>query len=266
MSANVAGSEIRIAERTRMSRFQIARIYYLEAKLEFIRSLRNPGFGFPFLVMPVLLFLLFSSLGTSESANKDTRYMLFSGMAILGIMGPATFGFGAILAGERQFKLLDFKRALPMPSLAHLTGKLFCALAYAAMVIIVMIVTALALGRISVTVGQAFLVGLTLLLGVLPFCSIGFFIGARASAHVANAITTVVYLPQLYLSGLFFPLPKAISWVAMFMPPFYLNQLSLAAGGSPHKFIGNAFVHIAVLLALTVVLTTMTAKKMARHG
>lgn len=266
MNANVAGSEARLAERTKMSRYQIARIYYLESKLEFIRSLRNPGFGFPFLVMPVLLFLLFSSLATPEAANEDTRYMLFSGMAILGIMGPATFGFGAILAGERQFKLLDFKRALPMPSLAHLTGKLFCAIVYAAMVVLVMISTALLLGRISVSISQALMIFLTLVLGVLPFCAIGFFIGARVSAHVANAITTVVYLPQLYLSGLFFPLPQAISWVALFMPPFYLNQLSLAVGGAPHKFIGNAFVHIIVLLLLTTFLTISTAKKMARHG
>lgn len=266
MSANVTGTEVRVSDRIHMTPAQVARIYYLEAKFEFIRSLRNPGFGLPFLVMPVLLFLLFSSLGTPEAANKDTRFMLFSAMAILGIMGPATFGFGAILASERQFRLLDFKRALPMPALAHLIGKLFTALAYAAVLIVIMIIVAVLLDRITITFSQALLVSMTLLLGVLPFCAIGFFIGARAQASVANAITTVVYLPQLYLSGLFFPLPPAISWVAIFMPPFYLNQLSLAAAGVPHKFIGGAFVHVIVLLLVTFVLTATTAKKMARHG
>jgi ABC-2 type transport system permease protein len=266
MNAKVTGQAMRVSGRTDMTRYQVWRIYYLEAKYEFIRTLRNPGFGFPFLIMPVLLFLLFSALGTPESENKDTRFMLFSGMAILGIMGPATFGFGAILAGERQFKLIDFKRALPMPSAAHLTGKFFCAAAYAFMVIISMITIALILDRITLTATQGLMVGLTLLFGVLPFCAIGFFIGARASAHVANGITTIIYLPQLYFSGLFFPMPKAISWIALFMPPFYLNQLSLAAAGAPHTFIGNAFVHIAVLALLTLVLTVSTAKKMAKKG
>lgn len=266
MSSNAVGMQTSVADSTQLTRYQLWRIYYLESKFEFIRSLRNPGFGFPFLIMPVALFLVFSAIGTPEGASADMRMALFSGMAILGIMGPAMFGFGAILAGERQYRLLEFKRALPMPPGAHLVGKFSCAILYAAMVVIVMIVVALLFDRISLTFPQAFMVGLLLLLGVLPFCAIGFFIGARVSAHVANGITTVVYLPQLYFSGLFFPMPPAISWVALFMPPFYLNQLVLAAGGSKHIFIGNALVHVVVLAVLTVVLSISTARKMARDG
>ena len=91
-------------------------------------------------------------------------------------------------------------------------------------------------------------------------------IGARASAHVANGITTIVYMPQLYFSGLFFPLPAAISWLALFMPPFYLDQLVLGVGGAKHIYIGGAWFHALFLAVLTVGLTLLTVKKMARDG
>jgi ABC-2 type transport system permease protein len=262
VSTNVAEIAGGTVDTTRVSRNQLLRIYYLESKYEFIRSLRNPGFGIPFLIVPVVLFVVFSAIGSTDTP----RMMLFSGMAILGIMGPAMFGFGAILAGERQFGLLEFKRALPMPAGAHLAGKFCCALLYAAMVILCMIVASVLFTSLSLSFVQAVLVGLTLLLGVLPFCAIGFFIGTRVSAHLSNGITILVYLPQLYFSGLFFPLPGATRYLALIMPPFYLNQLVLAIGEVRHTFIGNAFVHVVVLVVLTAVLATLTARRIARDG
>lgn len=267
MNSNAAAVEASSVSSVHMSRYQVLRVYYLEAKFEFIRSLRNPGFGMPFLIMPVGLFLLFITLSPlPENATVAERMFLFTGMAILGIMGPGLFGFGAILAGERQYKLLQLKQALPMPAGAHLIGKFAVALIYATVTIITMIIAAELLGRISLSFLQALLVGLTLMLGVLPFCAIGLYIGARSSAHLAAGITTVVYMPQLYLSGLFFPMPPSISWIALFMPPFYLNQLVLAAGDAEHIFIGNGFVHVVVLAGLTVLLTVSTVRKMARAG
>ncbi|GMV31324.1 MAG: hypothetical protein AMXMBFR59_34490 [Rhodanobacteraceae bacterium] len=267
MNSDAAAVEARGVSSVHMSNARLLRIYYYEAKFEFIRSLRNPGFGMPFLIMPVGLFLLFTMLSPlPEGATNAQRMYLFTGMAILGIMGPGMFGFGAILAGERQFKLLQLKQALPMPAGAHLLGKFAVALIYASATIISMVVAAELLGRISLTLPQALLVSFTLLLGVLPFCAIGLFIGARTSAHLAAGITTVVYMPQLYLSGLFFPMPPSISWIALFMPPFYLNQLVLAAGGAEHIFIGNGFVHVVVLAAFTAILAIMTVRKMARSG
>lgn len=265
MNSTAAAVEKRSFGSVHMSNYQLLRIYFIEAKYEFIRSLRNPGFGIPFLVMPVGLFLLFITLSPlPENATPVQRMFLFTGMAILGIMGPGMYGFGAILAGERQYGLLYLKQALPMPPGAHLLAKFCVALIYAAVTIIMMIVAAELFNRISLTFTQALLVGLTLFFGVLPFCAIGFAIGSRSSAHLAAGVTTVIYLPQLYLSGLFFPMPPSISWLALFMPPFYLNQLVLAAGGAEHIFIGNGFVHVVILAAITILLTWSTVRRMSR--
>lgn len=267
MNSNAAAVQAGSFGNARMSHVKLLRIYYLEAKYEFIRSLRNPGFGMPFLIMPVGLFLLFTLLSPlPENATNADRMFLFTGMAILGIMGPGMFGFGAILAGERQYKLLQLKQALPMPPGAHLLAKFALALIYATATIVTMIVAGEMLGRISVDFTQAVLIGITLLLGVLPFCAIGLYIGARTSAHLAAGVTTIVYMPQLYLSGLFFPMPPSISWIALFMPPFYLNQLVLAAGDAEHIFIGNGFMHVVILTVFTVLLTWSTVRRMARPG
>lgn len=267
MNSTAAAVEKRSFGNVHMSNLQVLRVYFIEAKYEFIRSLRNLGFGMPFLIMPVGLFLLFITLSPlPENATAVQRMFLFTGMAIMGIMGPGMYGFGAILAGERQHGLLYLKQALPMPTGAHLLAKFCVALIYAAVTIVMMIGAAELFDRISLTFPEALLVGLTLFFGVLPFCAIGFAVGARSSAHLAAGIVTVIYMPQLYLSGLFFPMPPSISWIALFMPPFYLNQLVLAAGGAEHIFIGNGFVHVAVLAIFTVLVTWSTLRRMARNG
>ena len=126
MSSDAAAVQTNTASDVYMSNWQILRIYYLEAKFEFIRSLRNPGFGMPFLFMPVGLFLLFTALSPlPENATNVQRMFLFTGMAILGIMGPGMFAFGAILADEGIAldldRLVPFARWLP----AHAPMRIF---------------------------------------------------------------------------------------------------------------------------------------------
>lgn len=267
MSSNIIEAPAPLAESMQMTTQRLLRAYLLEIKYEFIKTLRNPGFGIPFILLPVVLFLVFSSMrGEGESDSLEASMHLFSGMAIFGIMGPALYGFGAYLAVERQFRHLEFKRALPMPAGAHLIAKMVSALIYAAIVIVSIISVAVLTGKVALTLPQALLIAVCLLLGVLPFCAIGFFIGSRASASAASGLTTLVFLPQIYLSALFFPLPKAVEALVLIMPPFYLKQLVVDAGGGTPYYVGGPIVHIVLLLIITVGFTVLAAKRMTRHG
>jgi ABC-2 type transport system permease protein len=119
-----------------------------------------------------------------------------------------------------------------------------------------------ALGRAPVTVAQAAGVAITCVVGTLPFCAIGLFIGARVSGRAAPAFVNLAYLPPMYLSGLFFPVPQAIRWVALFSPAFHLNQLALHAAGTP-SILGPA-INIAALIGVTVLFTGLTARRLSR--
>lgn len=72
----------------------------------------------------------------------------------------------------------------------------------------------------------------------------------------------LAYLPLMYLSGLFFPLPQSIRWLALFSPAFHLNQLSLHTTGTP-SILGPAM-NIAALIGVTVLFTGLTARHLSR--
>ena len=112
------------------------------------------------------------------------------------------------------------------------------------------------------TVAQVAGVAITCVVGTIPFCAIGLFIGARASGRAAPAFVNLAYLPLMYLSGLFFPLPESIRWVALFSPAFHLNQLALHAAGTP-CILGPA-INIAALVGVTVLFTGLTARRLSR--
>jgi ABC-2 type transport system permease protein len=101
-------------------------------------------------------------------------------------------------------------------------------------------------------------------LGVIPACAIGLFIGAFAPASSAAAFANIVYLSMAFLSGLFFPLPMALQPFKAIWPTYHLKELALASASLPSE--GSVGGHVAVLTGLTVVLTTLAARKLARLG
>jgi ABC-2 type transport system permease protein len=103
-------------------------------------------------------------------------------------------------------------------------------------------------------------------IGSIPFCAIGLFIGSLTSGKAAPAIANVVYLVLIYFSGLFIPLPEGIRSVVMASPAFYLDQLALAGIGAKNFIIVSPFVHVGVLLGITVVFLGLAGRRLAKEG
>ena len=100
----------------------------------------------------------------------------------------------------------------------------------------------------------------------VPFCAIGLFIGAYASGTSAPAFVNIVFLPMLWLSGLFIPLPKFLEQWAVIWPAFHLNQVALgSAGVSEFTFIKPA-ISAAVLVGVTVVFGGLAMRRLAVKG
>lgn len=248
-----------------MSRLRIFRAYLTEAKYECIRMLRMPSFGIPLLALPVMLFLLFGVLifGKSIQGDPDTGKWIFTAFAVMGMMGPGMFGFGVSLAIEREQGLLKLKRALPMPPAAYLVAKMFTALAFGAIIMATM-AAALPVGHVPLSAGQVFGVATINILGTLPFCAIGLFIGTLATGRSAPAFVNIFYQMMLHLSGLFYPLPKVLRAIRPIWPTYHLQQLVLWAAGVASD--GRPIVHAAALAGLTVVLVELSARRLARIG
>lgn len=249
-----------------MSLERVGWAYFAEAKYESLRMLRAPAFAGPFLLIPVALYSFFGALidPNSASANPNTPAYLFTGFSVFAVMGPALFGFGMSVALEREQGLLRLKRALPMPPMAYLAAKMLMAMLFSAITSITLIVAATSLSTLELSADRYLGVLAINMIGTLPFCAIGLFIGARVSGRTAPAVVNLAYLPMIYLSGLFIPLPASIRFVALFSPAFHLNQLALSMAGVGS--ILSVAMHTAVLVGVTVLFSGLTVRRLTRLG
>lgn len=145
--------------------------YLTEARYETVRMLRTPAFAIPFLGLPVLLYLLFGVVIFGDAARNDPQagMFIFTAFSVFGVMGPGIFGFGMVVAIEREQGLLKLKRALPMPPAAYLLAKMLMALMFALIVMATMIV-ALPLGHLKLTACQALAAAAINILGLAILC------------------------------------------------------------------------------------------------
>jgi ABC-2 type transport system permease protein len=245
---------------------RMIRAYVAEARYETLRTLRTPAFAGPFILIPIAMYLFFGMLGGSgpstRAASMPPGPFLFTGFLVMGIMGPPLFGFGMNIALEREQGLLQLKRAQPMPTGAYLLAKLLMSIAFAAIVGLELAIAATFMSRGPVTTVQLASGVVVGMLGTLPFGAIGLFIGARVSGRAAPAFVNLVYIPLMYLSGLFFPIPQAVRWIALFSPAFHLNQLALHVSGTP-SILGPA-INVAALAGVTVLFAGLTVRRLVR--
>jgi ABC-2 type transport system permease protein len=185
---------------------------------------------------------------------------------VFAAMGPAMFGIGCGLAVERESGVLKLRRALPAPAGAYLVAKVATAILLAGLAAASLVVTALIVGKISLGAGQLLVMVFVVLAGVLPFGALGLFIGAHTSGSAAPAFVNLVFLPMLWLSGLFFPLPQFLERLVMIWPAFHLNQVALGlAGVTEYSFVAPQ-ISAAVLAGVTVLFGGLALRRLARHG
>ena len=242
------------------------RPYLAEAKYESLRMLRSPSFAVPFLMIPVLVYVLMGIVFFGEALRHDPKsaMYMFAGLTVFGMMGPGLFGFGVAIAQEREHGLLKLKRALPAPRAGYFIAKMTMAMLFNAMVMVTMVLAGLFLGHLPLTIGHVMALAAINIVCALPFCAIGLFIGTWVSGAAAPGFVNLIYLPMMWLSGLFIPLPKSLQGYAPVWPAYHLLQLSLHALGQASA--GSTWVHMGVLAAITLVLSTIAVRRLAVAG
>ncbi|HTE42648.1 MAG TPA: ABC transporter permease [Steroidobacteraceae bacterium] len=258
-----------VAPDRKMDFRKMARVYYLEAKYAFIRMLRNPAFSIPTLTFPLFFYLLIGFVFgafRNRGTGVDVPLYLFCGFATMGAMTPGMFGFGIGLATEREQGLFTMKRALPMPPFASLFGSIVMSMLSTLAAGIVLAVASAALGILTAPPLKIAAVLAIVAVGALPFGAVGLWIGSWTSGRAAPAVVNIIYILLTYFSGLFIPLRGSLEYVPLGSPAFYLNQLALAAGGSPHTIVGSVWNHIAILAGVTIIFLGLAARRLRRIG
>jgi len=247
-----------------MPRRRVVGAYLAEARSECLRYMRAPGFMLPIMLFPAMFYLVFGVLMARSEGADAARYLLAS-YAVFGVMSPGLFGFGVSLALERDGGLLTLKRALPMPPGAYLLGKMLMAMAAAAVVVLLLLALS-QLAHVALAPGQAGALLLVGVLGVLPFCAMGMFLGTLIKGQGAPGLLNLIYLPMSFLSGLWFPLPMLPTFlrqIAPLWPSYHLDRLALAAVGMRQDAL---LPHALVLLGVAVAFWWLAARRLRRIG
>jgi ABC-2 type transport system permease protein len=239
--------------------------YLGEIRFEFLKSLRTPAFAVPTLFFPIMFYLLFGILLGSMRGNAAMSQYTFATYGVFGAMGPGLFGFGVSLAIEREQGLLTLKQALPQPPGAYLLARAFMAMVFVAIIALMLTALAVLVGKVPLTIAQGAQLFAIDVLGALPFCAIGMFVGSLVSGQASPAIVNLIFLPMAFLSGLWLPLqfmPQILTDIAPLWPAYHLAQMALATVGAPSE--GTFAGHIAVLAAVTLVFFLLAVRRM--HG
>ncbi|HJP99924.1 MAG TPA: ABC transporter permease [Rhodanobacteraceae bacterium] len=250
-----------------MPRPRAIRAYLLEARYEFLRLLRTPSFALPTILFPSMFYLLFGVLLSSSMHGIGASKYLLATYTVFGVMAPGLFGFGVVVAMEREQGLLTLKRALPMPPGAYLFAKMAMAMLFAALITLLLMALAAGLGHVRMPLQNWLgLFGVDIL-GVLPFCALGLFVGTLVAGQGAPAVVNLIYLPMSFLSGLWIPLPilpKFLQQISPLWPSTHLGQIALSASGIGGD--GRVVLHAAVLAGFTLVFFLIARRWLARMG
>ena len=250
-----------------MGSARVARAWLREAKYEFLRLLRTPSFALPTILFPAMFYILFGVLLNHASPGFDPAAYMLASYSAFGVMAPGLFGFGVVVALEREHGLLTLKRALPMPPGAYLFAKMLMAMLFAAIVVGILMLLAFAFGHVRMPPANWLALLGADVLGVLPFCALGLLVGTLVGGQGAPAVVNLIYLPMSFLSGLWLPLkllPKFLQQLAPLWPATHLGQIALRVTGQGGD--GRVAMHAAVLAGFTVVFFAIARRRLARTG
>ena len=238
---------------TRPPQRKLARIYWLEAKYEFLKAIRIPIFAISTVVFPMMFYVLFGLMFGSENAGSVSlaQYMLAT-YGVFGVVGAALFGFGVSIAGERGQGWMRLKRASAMPPLAYFSAKTFVAVLFSSFVVLGLFLLGSLLGDVRMPLTTWLSLFGVLIAGAFPFAAMGLMFGYLVGPNSAPAVLNLIYLPMAFLSGLWIPveaLPQFVQTFAPYLPPYHLAQVALGLFGEGQG--GAAWVHILWLLGYT---------------
>ena len=262
MNASVLTQPGAAPGRASLSAAQTLRIYLREAGHEFLTVLRTPAFALPTLAFPAVFYAVFALLLPGQWPGHSKAIYLLATYGTFGVIGPALFGFGVGVAIEREKGWLELKRASPMPIGAYFFGKAAMSMMFAVIVLMILSALSLSAGK-TIELGDWLAMVAALVLGTLPFCAMGLYIGTLARGGGAAAIVNLVYLPMAVMSGLWIPLfvfPDIVEKLAVLWPAYHLAQIALGLAGEVDGV--RYALHALTLVLFTGLFATLAANRL----
>jgi ABC-2 type transport system permease protein len=201
------------------------RQYRLERKMFW----RNPTAAFFSFVLPLIFLFLFGAVFSGNQANLN---VLVPGIAGLSVMATTFNALATQMTFLREQGVLKRVRGTPLPGTSYLSGIIGCAATNAVIQILIIIVA----GKLFFGLGWPkdwAELALFTVLGVACFASMGVaFSHVIPNFEAAPAYTNLVFLPMIFISGVFFDVdnvPTFLRDIANALPLVHvINGISAA--------------------------------------
>ncbi|MDP3176823.1 MAG: ABC transporter permease [Spirochaetaceae bacterium] len=219
-------------------------------------SLRNPDMIVFGVIFPVGVMLLLGFISSPEATRLD-----FGGIVAFGICAAGLMGLPLTLADYRHRKVLKRLRVTPASPALLLGAQAICQCLFVAISsTAVFLIARLGFGVEIAGTPARFL--LSFLLVQASIFGLGFLVGSLApNAKVANAVTSLLYFPMIFLSGATIPfeiLPRALRVASEVLPLTQgIKLLKGAVLGSPPE---ASLVPIVVLSVIAIASYSVSVK------
>jgi ABC-2 type transport system permease protein len=183
--------------------------------------------------------------------------------ALLNTFNLGLVRMGLLTADERSAGWMRLRRALPMPPLVYLAGKLAATLLQAALFALALLTLVVLFGHWQMSPSEAATLFLTLTLGILPFCALGVALAYLGSPKTAQVVITYASMLLAALAIVLFidldlgVLSLVLQVVNQLFPVYHFAVLAFGFTGLPALQGGPAWLHALALVGLTALYTTL---------
>jgi ABC-2 type transport system permease protein len=232
--------------------------FQMQCKMEIKRVLRNRYFVFWSLVMPIIFYYIFTNVVNTNSPDPaawKAQYLM--SMTAFSVMGSSIMTLGIRMVQERTQGWSTFIRLTPLPDHIYFSAQMVGQSVIHILSITIIFLAGAIMNRISLTPIEWFMSGLWILLGSLPFLSIGTLIGLMKKVETAAGISNILYMVLAVCGGMWMPLeimPKTMQNIGHWLPSYHFGSgaWEIVQGGMP------SWKNVAVLVTYLVVIMLLS--------
>ncbi|WUH93764.1 ABC transporter permease [Streptomyces sp. NBC_00433] len=184
-------------------------------RLEVRRTLRDTGFVVVGVATPLMMYLLFTNLGTGDSSQDKMDYARFSmiGMAAYGALGAA-LAVGPGVAEDKARGWLRQLRVTPLSPLQVVLGRALTAGVTVLPAIVTVFTAGALVNGVRLAVWQWAAAAALMWLGTIPFTLLGLGNGYGLTAQTTGVVSMVSMMGLSVIGGLWIPVEVFPHWLA----------------------------------------------------
>jgi ABC-2 type transport system permease protein len=198
--------------------------------------LRNRQAQFFTFALPILFLVIFASIFGGHShtvavagGRIDTSVAYVPGIMTLGIIAAAFINLVISVTAQRESGVLKRRRATPVPAVVLIAGRALTAVVVAFISTLILIVIGWAAFGAHVPARTAPALALTIVIGALAFCCLGYAVASLIhDQDAAQPVTQGIMLPLYFISGVFVAVSTLPRWLVDVASIFPVRPLAAA--------------------------------------